>query len=183
MLCARTRGHCKQRGQKVEAIPISPCNIDFDSVETCHICEDPFIAGDVKVRDHNHFTGAFRGLAHQECNLNYKIRPIIPIVFHNFFNYNSHFIIKNVATQFTGAISILPINKEKYISVQKFYMHAGNKGLIFRFIDSFRFMDSSLDKLDSYLSEDQFEILRKEFSRLNAHQLKLLSKKGIFPYY
>ena len=34
-------------------------------------------------RDHCHYTGKFRGAAHSECNLRYKVPKEIPIVFHN----------------------------------------------------------------------------------------------------
>ena len=36
-----------------------------------------------KVRDHCHYTGKFRGPAHNICNLRYKTPKEIPIVFHN----------------------------------------------------------------------------------------------------
>ena len=43
----------------------------FDKETKCWICNGKF-AGDVrngKVRDHCHFTGSYRGAAHNECNL------------------------------------------------------------------------------------------------------------------
>ena len=36
-----------------------------------------------KVRDHCHYTGKYRGAAHNICNLRYKIPKEIPVVFHN----------------------------------------------------------------------------------------------------
>ena len=36
-----------------------------------------------KVRDHCHYTGKYRGAAHNICNLRYKVPKEIPIVFHN----------------------------------------------------------------------------------------------------
>ena len=39
---------------------------------------------DVRVRDHCHITGKFRGSAHQECNLKLRIQPEdikIPVIF------------------------------------------------------------------------------------------------------
>ena len=41
--------------------------ISFDKAETCHICKKELITD--KVRDHCHFTGQYRGAAHNSCNL------------------------------------------------------------------------------------------------------------------
>ena len=39
---------------------------DFDSADTCHICQLTFRDDDVKVRDHNHRTGLYLGPAHND---------------------------------------------------------------------------------------------------------------------
>ena len=36
-----------------------------------------------KVKDHCHYTGKFRGDAHSDCNLKYKVPNNISIVIHN----------------------------------------------------------------------------------------------------
>ena len=61
--------------------------------EICHICKKEF-NNDNKVRDHCHYTGKYRGAAHNKCNLNYKILKESPVVFHNGSTYDYHFIIK-----------------------------------------------------------------------------------------
>ena len=43
----------------------------FNSATTCHICTTPLV--DDKVRDHCHIVGSYRGAAHNECNLMYRI--------------------------------------------------------------------------------------------------------------
>ena len=48
-----------------------------------------------------------------------------------------------------------------------------------RFIDSLRFMASSLDELSSNLEIDQFVNLKKYYS---GKQLSLLLRKGVYPY-
>ena len=50
----------------------------------------------------------------------------------------------------------------------------------FKFIDSYKFINSSLEKLASYLKE--FNILKSQFPSLNNEVIALLCKKGIFPY-
>ena len=66
-------------------------------------------------------------------------------------------IIKKIATAYDGYVDILPITKEKYISFIKHVDSTKNKteknfqknGVKLRFIDSFKFLNASLDKLVS----------------------------------
>ncbi|XP_019886947.2 uncharacterized protein LOC105278604 [Ooceraea biroi] len=132
----------------------------FDSATQCHICKKPFAPDDTRVRDHCHLTGRYRGPAHANCNLNYRDSHTIPIVFHNLSGYDAHFIVKELASNFKGNVDVLPINKEKYISFTKHvYGFDDNKTpwhnhMQLRFIDSFKFLSSSLDKLSSYLNQE-----------------------------
>ncbi|CAD6227321.1 GSCOCG00011977001-RA-CDS [Cotesia congregata] len=57
----------------------------------CHICEKPITAPNDKVYDYCHFTGNYRNAA--------------AVVVHNLSGYDSHFIIKALATVFEGEIS------------------------------------------------------------------------------
>ncbi|CAD6217594.1 GSCOCG00011376001-RA-CDS, partial [Cotesia congregata] len=84
---------------------------------------------------------------------------------------------KSVTTVFKGKIEILPINKEKYIAFTK---TVDDTTIHLRFIDSFRFMASSIDKLSSYLTDDS-KIIRRQFYS-DPEELKLVTSKGIFPY-
>lgn len=151
--------------------------LEFTSTSKCHICSEQFLPHDIRVRDHCHFTGKYRGPAHQPCNLNYKAEKVIPVVFHNLTCYDAHFIIRELVTRFTGTTSVIPLNKEKYISFTK---RIGAFQL--RFIDSFKFLDASLDKLVSYLPREQLSILREEFKSYPPEKMQLLFKKGVFPY-
>ena len=69
-----------------------------------------------KVRDHCHYTGKYTGAAHNICNLRYKIPKEIPVVFHNGFTYDYHFIIKELVKEFEGNFECLGENTEKYIT-------------------------------------------------------------------
>ncbi|XP_077263129.1 uncharacterized protein LOC143897999 [Temnothorax americanus] len=158
----------------------------FNSATHCHVCEEPFEPDDVRVRDHCHLTGRYRGPAHSNCNLNYKDSHCIPIVFHNLSGYDAHFIITEIATAYEGHVDLLPITKEKYISFTKNVQSTEDKDkktcVKLRFIDSYKFLTSSLDKLASYLSKDKLQILQREFCELSAENFDLLTRKGVFPY-
>ena len=65
-----------------------------------------------KVRDHCYYTGKYRGAAHSNCNLNYKMPKEILVVFHNGSTYDYHFIIKQFARKFKGYFDCLGENTE-----------------------------------------------------------------------
>lgn len=147
----------------------------FLEAEYCHICELPFKLEDVRVRDHSHLTGQFRGAGHSECNILYQDWKTIAVIFHNLSGYDGHILINDLANCFEGEIRLIPQNKEKYISFTKFIK--GSK-ISLRFIDSLRFLNAPLDKLVKNLSD--LPILRKEFSNFTPHQHDLISKKDTF---
>ncbi|KYM76487.1 hypothetical protein ALC53_13096 [Atta colombica] len=43
----------------------------------------------------------------------------IPVIFHNLFGYDAHFVIKEIATTYEGQEDVLSITKEKYLSFTK----------------------------------------------------------------
>ena len=55
--------------------PMIPLTIDkeeqFSRVESCHICREPL--GVDSLRDHCHILVHYGGVAHNACNLNYRI--------------------------------------------------------------------------------------------------------------
>ena len=55
-----------------------------------------------KVRDHCHYTGNYRGAAHDICSLRYKTPKENPIAFHNSSTNDYHFIIKESTKQIEG---------------------------------------------------------------------------------
>jgi len=78
----------------------------------------------------------------------------IPIVFHNLSSYDRHLFIKKLG----GEIKCIPNTEEKYISFSKILKLDNSKSYELRFIDSFRFMSSSLDDLVKNLNKDQLKI-------------------------
>ncbi|XP_068720593.1 uncharacterized protein [Montipora capricornis] len=69
---------------------------EFQKANKCHICEKEYNKTDVRVRDHCHVTGQYRGSAHQDCNLNFRLTEKIPVIFHNLRGYDSHFIMQEI---------------------------------------------------------------------------------------
>ncbi|XP_070169549.1 uncharacterized protein [Polyergus mexicanus] len=77
--------------------------------------------------------------------------------------------------------------KETYISFTKNVEDALDEGwfgkrLKLRFVDSFKFLSASLEKLASYLDKSELRIARSEFSDLSDADFELLARKGVFPY-
>ena len=107
----------------------------------------------------------YRGAAHNNCYLKYRIPDHIPIVFHNLSGYDAHLLIRELGKMFNNQdINVIAENKEKYISfnVSDRVKLAGvsnkdgkpvYKKIQLRFIDSCRFMASSLGKLSGNLCE------------------------------
>lgn len=159
----------------------------FREAKQCHICGGKYKRGDSIVRDHSHFTGEYRGSAHNKCNLQFKESRYVPVIFHNLSHYDSHFIIKKLALNIEGSISAIPINDELYISFTKAIPNNSKKFENFvklRFIDSFRFMPSSLDYLASLLPSDKKKISHHQLKerKMTDTQIKLLERKGVFCY-
>lgn len=148
---------------------------EFANAKKCYICDHDFNAQDMRVHDHCHLTGRYRGPAHNNCNLNYQDSRVIPIVMHNLSGYDSHFIIRPLLQVYGGNVNIIPTNKEKYISFTK---TVGSMQL--RFIDSYRFLASSLEELASYLHPNKKSILHSQVP--DIAQFSLLVRKGVFPY-
>ena len=90
-------------------------NENFKNSTKCSICNNDYIDSDVKVRDHCHITGKYRGSAHRDCNINLKLNRKVPIVFRNLKRYDSHLIMQKLA-KFNLKMSVMLNGLEKYIS-------------------------------------------------------------------
>ena len=158
----------------------------FKQASNCWICGKLLNIQD-RVRDHCHFTGRYRGAAHNICNLKYSKPNNISVFFHNLTGYDSHLFIKKLNVT-AGAIDCIPNNEENYISFSKTIItgeytnkkgETRNKYFKIIFKDSLKFMASSLEALVNNLPEDAFKNLNKYFT---PEQVKLLKQKGFFPY-
>ena len=179
---------CKQTMEKHFNKPLvmtEENETDFKSTNHCHICKNQYSKEDIRVRDHCHITGNYRGSAHQDCNLKLQINPEkikIPVFFHNLRGYDSHFIMQQIGeiakkhgyTNKRGeechmSINCIPNNMEKYMAFML------GKHLVF--LDSFQFMNFSLDNLVKNLPDEAFIYTDEEF-----HCETLVKRKGVYPY-
>ena len=141
-----------------------------------------------KVRDHCHYTALYRGPAHSSCNLRYRIPSYISVVFHNLSGYDAHLFIRELGKH-ADSMEVIAKHKEDYISfsikvsIDKYIDKNGKekeKLTELRFIDSFKFMSSSLDSLTKILVSGGKQLFGfEDYSEL---QYDLLTRKGIYPY-
>ena len=182
--------YCKQTIKRCFNKPLKMTSDDvaaFEKATECHICNKQYTSEDIRVRDHCHITGKFRGSAHQECNLKLTLNPDeikIPVIFHNLRGYDSHFIMQEIGAIVKNHtfknkkgeekqmnINAIPNNMEKYMAFML--------GKHLTFLDSFQFMSSSLDKLASNLPREAFNYTSKQFK---DKKFDLIARKGVYPY-
>ena len=194
--------------------PLTDKDIDYhEKQKTCDIYQKRFSYDKKetqkyklykKVRDHCHFTGKYRGTAHSIWNLRYKVPYEIPVQFHNGWGYDFHLIIKELPEKFKGEdTECLVENTEKYISssvsIKKIKNEDTNETATYelKFIDTFRFMRSSLSSLVDNLSEikDNKCLYKKvineliknfsntyKFSNGDINKFIVLLRKGVYFY-
>ena len=162
--------------------------IQYEKETKCWICNGKFDDDkNYKVRDHCHFTGRYRGAAHNKCNLNYRKPNFTLVVFHNLSGYDSHLFIKDLGFS-QGNIDCIPNNEERYISfteriqVGSYTTKEGETKPLhhkIRFIDSFKFMGTSLDNLVNNLPKNAFYNVKRYYT---GDKLSLLTRKGVYSY-
>ena len=180
---------------KKKMIPLSPEEWKkFRESEVCWLCRGKF--GEKrfsKVRDHCHYTGKFRGAAHQSCNLKFQRPKFTPVFFHNLQNYDAHLFVRALGLMDEVlSIKCIPNNDEKYISFSlrfelKRITKWDPKGEEWievvipheiRFLDSFKFTLAGLEGLVKNLSLEDL----KETNRFFGEKIDLVSRKGVYPY-
>ena len=157
--------------------------VNIKKADSCHMCNKKYTDKDIKVCDHCHITGKYKGSSHPDCNLNFKLTDKIPVISHNLRGYDSHFIMQNIGKipkkhRYKNKkgelcemnINAIPNNMEKYMAFM-----LGNH---LTFIDSFQFMSSSLEKLANNLPDEAFRYTKEVFK----NNFKLMKQKGVYPY-
>ena len=151
----------------------------FEEATICHICS--LELGEDRVRDHCHFTGKYRGATHNKCNLKCRKPRTLPVIFHNLQGYDAHLFIKQLY-RLEGDLECIPSTEEKYITFNKKIkvdeINGADITFEIRFIDSFKFLQTSLANLVSNLSPNDFHNTKHAFKSSTS----LLTRKGVYPY-
>nr|XP_008196089.1 PREDICTED: uncharacterized protein LOC103313764 [Tribolium castaneum]XP_015837943.1 PREDICTED: uncharacterized protein LOC103313764 [Tribolium castaneum]XP_015837944.1 PREDICTED: uncharacterized protein LOC103313764 [Tribolium castaneum] len=147
-----------------------------ETTNNCNLCGCNFIDNNKKVIHHNHLTGEFISTICNNCNLQIQISNKLPVFLHNLSGYDAHLFITEFINNFSNT-EIIPLNHENYISFSG--IHCNMK---ITFLDSFRFLPTSLDKLVSFLKLNQFSLMKAFFPNVTDDVFQLLLKKGVFPY-
>ena len=108
----------------------------------------------------------------RDCNIQVKDKIKLPVYFHNL-NYDKNIFIKSLHHyKNIKKINILPDNEENYKCCTLGKLH---------FLDSFKFMSSSLDSLIKNLPDDKKNFLKslaksdKEFEFMNKKDIFLMN--------
>ncbi|KAL4091521.1 hypothetical protein QTP88_026196 [Uroleucon formosanum] len=158
------------------------------SVEDCHVhgvktmcdlCSCAFSERNCKTAHHDHLSGRFLKTLCNTCNLKLKTPNFVPCYLHNLSNYDAHFIVTNLANDGdTNRISVIANTEEKYISFSKYI----NNSFSVRFVDTCRFMASSLAHLAENLSSANFDKFREVAKVFAPSEMSLVTRKGVYPY-
>ena len=159
----------------------------FNNASDFWICGEEL--GNDRVRDHCHYTGRYRGAAHNKCNLNHSKPKGVPVFFHNLSGYDSHLFIKKLgSSNKKETLDCIPNNAEKYITFSKNIIvgqYTNKKGEVkdktFKIVfkDSLKFMSSSLGALVNNLPKDAFKNISKYYT---PEEVELIKQKGFYPY-
>jgi hypothetical protein len=172
----------------------------------CFICGKPFSGSltssgreQTRVRDHDHFSGNYRGAAHNSCNLRYTTHKgskdgeegfsyRLPVVIHNLKGYDGFHVLRGLK----GFKELYEANIEVIAqTLDRFTSFSIDK---LRFIDSMAFLKSSLDSMVSERKGGTLEQKKAKFPRTHKEFVNgmdgmneeeyfdLFLKKGIYPY-
>jgi len=142
----------------------------------CDFCNCDLIGGD-KIRDHCHLSGKFRHTLCNKCNLDLRQPNFVPCFMHNLSNYDAHFIVTELGND-SKSISVIPNSEEKFISFSKYISNT----FTVRFIDTFRFMASSLSNLAANLITPNLTKFRETAKVFAPADMSLVTRKGVYPY-
>ena len=149
----------------------------YEAAEKCFMCARKFADNChlLKVRDHCHISGCYHFALCSQCNLTRAKCPFeVVVLFHDLSNYDSHFLVRKLASCPMRNINVIPRNSERCLAFTYGCLH---------FKDSYQFLSCSLATLVQNLQtkgERCFCNLRHFIC--NPLECKLMISKGVFPY-
>jgi len=169
---------CKLLKATNVAIIMSDEDSRLHSLKTgCDLCNSIFNEKNCKVAHHDHLSGEFLKTLCNTCNLKLKTQKFVPCFLHNLSKYDAHFIVTELGYD-NNRISVIPNSEENFISFTKYI----NNEFTIRFIDTCRFMASSLSSLVQNLSSDDFIKFREIAKVFTSIDMPLVTRKGVYPY-
>ncbi|XP_022179368.1 uncharacterized protein LOC111039984 [Myzus persicae] len=156
---------------------VEDCQV-HDAKIMCDLCSCAFSERNCKTAHHDHLSGRFLKTLCNTCNLKLKTPKFVPCFLHNLSNYDAHFIVTNLANDDNNRISVIANTEEKYISFSKFI----NNTFSVRFVDTCRFMASSLAHLAENLSSANFDKFREVAKVFAPSEMSMATRKGVYPY-
>ncbi|KAE9521340.1 hypothetical protein AGLY_018262 [Aphis glycines] len=142
----------------------------------CNFCKQSFNSVE-KVRDHCHLSGKFRQSLCYKCNITLQQPKFVPCFFHNLSSYDAHFIVTELGYD-AKSIDVIPNTEEKYISFSKYISNT----FTIRFVDTFKFMASSLSSLANNLMTTGYDKFRETAKHFSTVDMTLVTRKGVYPY-
>ncbi|XP_025196300.1 uncharacterized protein LOC112595357 [Melanaphis sacchari] len=160
-------------------IPLTMTDEDITRHTACFKCN--LCTCDVnnltRIRDHDHLTGKFRQTLCNRCNLSLKQPKYVPVFLHNLSNYDAHFIVTELGYD-SHRIKVIPNSEEKFVTFSKYI----SNNFTIRFVDTFRFMATSLSTLAANLISPNLEKFRLTAKYFTNKDLPLVTRKGVYPY-
>lgn len=163
---------------EVEQMKLTAADYDYlaSKPELCCICHEQ-LDSDLErtVRDHDHISGKFMGLAHNGCNLRRSEQKKIIAFSHNFSGYDSHMFLTELGKkrEKLERLEAIPLNTQKFKCLRV------NNIL---YLDSLAFCPDSLEKLTETLRESDHAFPILEQWQSDPAKKALLIRKGVYPY-
>jgi len=147
----------------------------------CEYCKTEYTELNHKTYHHAHQSGRYLASLCNNCNLLCKPRLQLPVLAHNSSRFDNKLIVRGLTEKIVKNVQIIPKSNSNFLGIV-----LDSK---VRLMDSFQFMDASLEKLTENLrnKEDDPEKLAQIFPYLADHfknnqHLPLLCSKLPFPY-
>ena len=161
---------------------------EFNKSLQCYLCKKQFNEREEKNKEHDHFSGKYRGASCTRCNMSLRLqRRFLPIFFHNLRGYDMHFLCKHGFGKFEDwKFDVIAQSREKFMRVVvKKTVDASKetgKEITFNihFLDTFNFLPAKLSLLAESLPTLKHTLkMKSKYSKVTDD---ILSGKGIYPY-